>query len=84
MVTVLVFDMVPAVQKEGTGIVEADKEDLGTPAETVADMDRRGFAAGHPLRAVGTDMHFVKITHIISTHKAQLLAIIWPQAPYLG
>jgi hypothetical protein len=80
MMSVLVFDMIPAVQKKRTGIVETDKEDLRAPAKAVADMDRRSFTAGHPLRAVGTDMHFVKIIHFICTHRKQLLAIVWPQA----
>ena len=64
----LLFNVLPSADKEGTVIVEADKEHLGTPAQPVADMKGRRTAAGELFLAVGTVMNFIVDGNIMSKH----------------
>jgi hypothetical protein len=64
MMTVLHFDIFPSLEEEGTMIVQTDKEHFRAPAETVADMDGRGFTAGHPLIAMRAGMDLIKIAFV--------------------
>jgi hypothetical protein len=51
----------PAVSKEGTFIIQTYKIGLGAPAQAVANMHRRGTAAGKLLLAMGAVMFFIEV-----------------------
>jgi hypothetical protein len=53
--------MFPTVFKKGTVIIQADEICLGTPAQSVTDMDGRGAAAVHLLFTMRTMMNLIKI-----------------------
>ena len=55
------FDMLPAFYKKRTLIIEAYEICLGSPTQSVSDMDRRDAAAVKFLFAVGAVMDFIKI-----------------------
>ena len=55
------LELLPAVDKEGTLVVKADKHDFASPAQSVANVERGSMAAGEACIAVGTMMDFFSI-----------------------
>ena len=61
MVAELGLDVLPAVNKKRTFVIETDKIGLGSPAQSVTDMDGWGTAAVKLFFAVRAVMYFIKI-----------------------
>lgn len=57
---VSLFELFPTVGKERAIVVEADKKNIGAPAEAIPHVEEGGFAAGKPLLAMGAVMFFLR------------------------
>jgi hypothetical protein len=53
--------MLPTIFKKGAFIIQADKIGLGSPAQPVTHVDRRGTAARKLLFAMRAVMFFIKV-----------------------
>ena len=65
---VLLFNEVPAPSVEGAVVIEADKEILRAPAQTITNVDGRCMTEGQFCLAVGTGMFFFKILQNSTEH----------------
>ena len=52
------LELLPAFGENRTGIVEAEEQDIRSPSQAIADVERRCLATGKPLLAIGAEMFF--------------------------
>jgi hypothetical protein len=67
-VAILKLNVLPTIFIGRALIVQADEQNLRSPAQAVADMDRGGLAARHWGLATGADMDFIKVTASTGKH----------------